>query len=155
MSTVNWWCIPESLQLPELAHFYFNTFYSHNKRKAENNKENMAGAENIFIFHIRRYYYSVCLHLWHQLHRSEETIGRSRMFSPSMEPTEKVTQENNTLSLRYRITYQIKEIKKEGGALTRGKLSGSIQIMLRLGSSVLSWATSFRISRNSKPSMKG
>lgn len=35
---------------------------------------------------------------------------------------------------------------------TRGKLSGSIQMMLRLGLSVFSRATSFRISRNSKPS---
>lgn len=36
--------------------------------------------------------------------------------------------------------------------LTRGKSSGSIQTMLRSGLSVLSSATFFRISRNSKPS---
>lgn len=39
--------------------------------------------------------------------------------------------------------------------LTRGKSSGSIQTMLRWGLSVLSSATSFRISRNSKPSETG
>ena len=39
-----------------------------------------------------------------------------------------------------------------GNIHTRGKSSGSIQMMLRLGLSVFSWATSFRISMNSKPS---
>lgn len=39
-----------------------------------------------------------------------------------------------------------------GNVCTRGNKSGSIQMMLRLGLSVFSRATSFKISKNSKPS---
>lgn len=111
---------------------------------------------------VRRKYQKYYSHHQHRQHQSVGRTGQFQKSSPSVaeaagenimiNPTVIIQGESNDCESRSTETSFSGMHNALCYILTRGKSSGSIQTMLRSGLSVLSSATCFRISRNSKPS---